>query len=109
MNPPSDHDARLARAHASLTGLSVGDVFGDLFFRPDAEEWVRVRSLPAGPWPWTDDTQMALSVYEELRHGAIDQDRLGHHFVERYEPGRGYGPWMHGQLRSVRADCNLTR
>lgn len=103
MTLASDHESRLARAGASLEGLSVGDAFGDLFFRPDAEERVKERSLPTGPWPWTDDTHMALSVFYELRHAGIDQDRLAGNFAAHYEPGRGYGPSMHGQLRSVRA------
>jgi ADP-ribosylglycohydrolase len=103
MSLPSDHESRLARARASLEGLSVGDAFGDLFFRPDAEERVKERSLPPGPWPWTDDTQMALSIFYELQHGTTDQERLASNFANHYEPGRGYGPSMHGQLQSVRA------
>ncbi len=71
--------ARWERAVASLQGLSVGDAFGDQWFRTEigGEE-------PEGPWRWTDDTAMALSIVETLRaHGAIDQDVLAAGFVDR--------------------------
>jgi ADP-ribosylglycohydrolase len=73
----------------SLEGLSVGDAFGEMFFfRSPAE-----RQLPEGPWQWTDDTHMALSIVEVLRdYGRIDQDALAMAFAERFlrEPWRGY-------------------
>ncbi len=73
----------------SLEGLSVGDAFGEMFFfRSPAE-----RQLPEGPWQWTDDTHMALSIVEVLRdYGRIDQDALAKAFAERFlqEPWRGY-------------------
>src|SRR5512136_1913632 len=73
----------------SLEGLSVGDAFGELFFSRSPGS----RELPAGPWRWTDDTHMALSIVEVLRdHGRIDQDVLARAFAERFlqEPWRGY-------------------
>jgi ADP-ribosylglycohydrolase len=91
-----DH-AGQQRAQAALEGLAVGDAFGHLFFFPQPD------GLPGPPWHWTDDTQMALSVYEQVvRGGAIDQERLAAAFASRYEPARGYGPNMHEQLRLVR-------
>jgi ADP-ribosylglycohydrolase len=102
MNLSMEPEVRLTNARAALEGLSVGDAFGDLFFHPEAEERLRKRELPPGEWPWTDDTQMALSIFRELQHGTISQDRLAMSFAMHYEPGRGYGPSMHGQLRSVR-------
>lgn len=98
----SDHESRIARARVALEGLSVGDAFGDMFFSSGAELMVRERLLFAPPWKWTDDTQMALSVYEECQHGSVDQDRLARNFADRYHPGRGYGPSMNGQLNMVR-------
>ena len=73
----------------SLEGLSVGDAFGELFFfrSPD------LRQLPEGPWRWTDDTHMALSIVQVIKkHGRIDQDELAKAFAERFmqEPWRGY-------------------
>ncbi len=57
----------------SLEGLSVGDAFGEMFFfRSPAGQ-----DLPEGPWRWTDDTHMALSIVEILKNcGRIDQDAL---------------------------------
>src|SRR5215213_4060596 len=82
---------RLERALASLAGLSVGDAFGEQFFaRPDD---AAARRVPDGLWPYTDDTQMALSVVAVLaRRGHIDQDELARSFAAHYEPFRGYGP-----------------
>jgi hypothetical protein len=61
-------DAR-ERAWLSLQGLSVGDAFGERFFGPPKQAFRRIaeRQLPPPPWPYTDDTEMAL------------------------QPGRGYG------------------
>ncbi len=73
----------------SLTGLSVGDAFGELFFSQPPDR----RQLPEGPWRWTDDTHMALSIVEVLKNsGRIDQDTLAKGFAERFmqEPWRGY-------------------
>jgi ADP-ribosylglycohydrolase len=99
---PNDHDARIARARVALDGLSVGDAFGGMFFSAGAELMVRERLLFAAPWDWTDDTQMALSVYEECQRGGVEQDRLARNFADRYDPRRGYGPSMNGQLQQVR-------
>lgn len=50
------------------------------------------RKLPAAPWRWTDDTEMACSVYAVLRrHGQIDQDALAASFATHYDADRGYG------------------
>lgn len=104
--PFHDQDERLARARCSLEGLSVGDAFGEQFFhQPDlAASRMATHILPSPPWPYTDDTQMALSIVCILRqYGAIEQDRLAESFAERYDPSRGYGPSMHRLLRSIRA------
>jgi len=95
----------LARARASLEGLSVGDAFGERFFvHPElVERLIAERSVPRAPWRFTDDTMMALSIVHVLaRHGRIDQDALAAHFAERYEADRGYGPAMHALLARVR-------
>lgn len=77
----------------SLTGLSVGDAFGQRFF---SLGWraIERRELPAGPWRWTDDTHMALSVVEHLiDRGQIERDQLARLFANRFDrdPERGYG------------------
>lgn len=84
----------LAKAQQSLEGLSVGDAFGQLFFELSPYQISPSSPLPKGPWPWTDDTQMALSVVAELaQRGGIDQDALVADFTERFsqQPKRGYG------------------
>jgi ADP-ribosylglycohydrolase len=69
MGQATDQEERLARARCSLEGLSVGDAFGERFFIPPgmAVAQIEERILPAAPWPYTDDTQMALSLVSVLR------------------------------------------
>jgi ADP-ribosylglycohydrolase len=93
-------------ARLSPEGLSVGDAFGDQFFRSQEFVLPRIagRVLPEPPWPWTDDTAMALSVVEILRsHGSIDRDALARAFADRYrsDPSRGYGSTAHGILQAL--------
>ncbi len=92
---PSDHSDRMARARLSLEGLSVGDAFGQRFFRTaDVAALVNSRAMPNPPWRFTDDTTMALSIVEILGCcGRIEHDWLAKRFAERYqaEPHRGYG------------------
>lgn len=83
----------IENALLSLQGLSVGDAFGECFFFV-SPKFLLTRTLPTGPWAWTDDTHMALSIVEILkRHGRIEQDALAQAFAERFiqEPYRGYG------------------
>ncbi|HEY1015076.1 MAG TPA: ADP-ribosylglycohydrolase family protein [Herpetosiphonaceae bacterium] len=96
--------ARLARALVALEGLSVGDAFGEQFFgllgRHD--DPIQRRLLTEPPWPWTDDTNMALSIVAALAAGgAIDQDALMADFARRYDVGRAYGPSMNRMLRLI--------
>ncbi|MBE0429023.1 MAG: ADP-ribosylglycohydrolase family protein [Thermoleophilia bacterium] len=86
-------DLAVANAMRSLEGLSAGDAFGELFFHLSPRR-TSAAGLPPGPWPWTDDTHMALSVVEILKtRGRIDQDALARAFARRFsqEPDRGYG------------------
>lgn len=95
MNLSSDPKDRLARAALSLEGLSVGDAFGERYFTSGAEELIAARTLAYTPWHYTDDTQMALSVFSVLRqYGEVDQDALATNFSVHYEEDRGYGDAM---------------
>ncbi len=76
-------DIRLERARAVLEGLSVSDAFGERFFlHPDVVDGlIEQRAMPASPWAYTDDTEMALSLLAVLRrHGTIDQNALAASF-----------------------------
>lgn len=93
------------RAMLSLEGLSTGDAFGDQFFRlaEQEESLIASKTAPPGPWLYTDDTEMALSVVAMLqRHGTIEQDPLASDFAHHYDPSRGYGPAMHRVLNAIR-------
>ena len=106
MSSPDTPDARLARAALSLEGLSVGDAFGERYFGyptgdrslPNdraVEAAINRHYIPALPWEYTDDTQMALSIVSILRqYHEINRDILAMNLGARYEPGRGYGPAM---------------
>jgi ADP-ribosylglycohydrolase len=88
----------------SLEGLSVGDAFGERFFLHSdvVESLVAARAIPASPWYYTDDTQMALSIVSILREcGEIDQDKLAQSFAKYYVRDRGYGAAMHKLLVQI--------
>jgi len=110
------HAQRMARARLSLEGLSVGDALGERFFydfdapgvtyatREQAIRNIAERRIPPGPWRYTDDTVMALSICDTLdRLGRIDGDDLALRFAERYrdEPNRGYGAMAHEILARI--------
>jgi ADP-ribosylglycohydrolase len=80
-------------AYDSLEGLSVGDALGAQFFVPGRSVADLLAGRPpAAPWQWTDDTEMACSVYSEVRsRGCVDRDALAAVFADRCEPYRGYG------------------
>jgi ADP-ribosylglycohydrolase len=119
--------ARLARAMASLEGLSVGDAFGEGFFMSfetaaklmnsgefgnppfDFQDEFILRALidtrrldfHAAPWRWTDDTALALEIIAVLRdYGRIEGEALAQAFSARYlhQPARGFGGAMHSLL-----------
>jgi len=97
---PLDH--RIA-ARDALHGVRVGDAFGAQFFVPDNLPALRERRVLPGPWPWTDDTEMACSVFAVLRaKGVVKQWDLAESFARRHDFDRGYGPAMNRLLRLVR-------
>jgi len=104
---PPDHPARMARARLALDGLSVGDAFGDRFFRWPPELITEVRAtrrMAETYWKSTDDTEMALAIVEVLdAHGQIDQDALAAAVAARYaaDDRRGYGSGAHALLMSL--------
>ncbi|WP_329586819.1 ADP-ribosylglycohydrolase family protein [Kitasatospora sp. NBC_01250] len=97
------------QARASLDGLVMGDAFGDSWFLrsdEDAEALLAGRGLRPGPWLWTDDSAMACVLFAHLTaHGEVRPGALAAEFAAEYdrEPGRKYGPSMHGVLRRISA------
>lgn len=93
------HEERLRRARVSLEGLSVGDALGGFFEFSSPNRLahhVKTKTPPTGQWHYTDDTNMALSIYENLRlYGEINQDQLALSFATHFDRGRGYGPSIH--------------
>ncbi|GHA09695.1 hypothetical protein GCM10010372_06680 [Streptomyces tauricus] len=99
----SDSFDHRSAARDALRGLAVGDAFGAQFFVPENLPGLRERRLPTAEWPWTDDTEMACSVFEVLRRrGSVDQYDLAQGFARRHDFDRGYGPAMNRLLRLVR-------
>ncbi len=99
----SNQADRLPWALLALDGLSVGDAFGQQFFA-DLPREIATRTPPLAPWHYTDDTEMALAIYEVLSScGMIDQDRLARQFARRYmlDAARGYGAGAHRVLQEI--------
>lgn len=102
-------DSALLRARIALEGLAVGDALGGFFefAHSTVPARVRLRQVPQGPWHWTDDTQMAASVFSILRQTAtIEQDLLAQSFALHYERSRGYGPATRAILGRIQRGRN---
>lgn len=94
---------RRTKALNSLHGLALGDALGSQFFVPANYHFLEQQELPPGPWQWTDDAEMACSIFAVLqRTGGIDQDELATSFADHHDFDRGYGPGMNRMLRLVR-------
>jgi ADP-ribosylglycohydrolase len=108
---PHDHTARIERAALALDGLSVGDALGETCFRDENFEAILddPRATAKSPWPWTDDTAMALGIYEVLHeHGHIEQAALAKRFASRFtaQPWRGYGAGAFKLLSAISTGAN---
>jgi ADP-ribosylglycohydrolase len=105
---PRDHPERMQRAALALDGLSVGDALGEActcFYRRHFDALEQdPENTPPMPWPWTDDTAMAIGLYEVLGElGRVDQDALAKRFAARFaaQPHRGYGAGAYRLLTAV--------
>ena len=101
-----NHKQRLDLAYQSLQGISIGDAFGDSFFgdRDQILTYINAKDVPPTRWEFTDDTVMAIAVFEQLEsYEEIRQDRLVQSFAknERLDDQRGYGATTRRILRSV--------
>ncbi|MEO1052742.1 MAG: ADP-ribosylglycohydrolase family protein [Bacteroidota bacterium] len=89
-----------------MKGVSVGDAFGESFFgdHDSVIEHISRRTVPESKWEFSDDTIMALSVFEELEDNrTINQDSLIKRFVQKHDldVNRGYGATTRRMLREV--------
>ncbi|MFO1063909.1 MAG: ADP-ribosylglycohydrolase family protein [Pirellulales bacterium] len=82
-----------------VLGLAVGDAVGsawegipaDMIFDMGPADRI-VEHPSAEPIYYTDDTQMMISVAQELaQFGCLEKHRLAKRFAENYHPDRGYG------------------
>jgi len=99
-------DEKLRLASISLFGLSIGDAFGETFFGNEDLITNRLiyKELKEGPWNITDDTVMAIGIYNILaQEGRIDQSKLAAVFAQNYQLDdyRGYGGTAHSILRAI--------
>ncbi|MCW3160725.1 ADP-ribosylglycohydrolase family protein [Chryseobacterium oryctis] len=98
---------RLLLASKSLTGVSIGDAFGESFFAEERliKTYIHQRIIPESSLDFTDDTIMAIAVFKSLeKFGEINQDFLAEEFTKNYylDINRGYGPSMHQYFRAVK-------
>ena len=104
-------EQRIQLARKSLTGIAIGDAFGDSFFRErdSVELALTNKDIPETQWRYTDDTIMAISLLKSLEQfNEINQDYVAKAFAENYfkDKHRGYGPSMHRKLMSIQEGDN---
>lgn len=99
---------RLFLALKSLTGISIGDAFGESFFGEEGlmKAYIQQRVFPESTLDFTDDTIMSIAIFKSLeKWGKIDQGYLAEEFTRNYylDINRGYGPSMHQYFREVKS------
>ena len=99
-------DQRIELAKKSIKGVSIGDAFGESFFGETDKilNHIRERTIPKTSWEFTDDTVMAIAVYDQLRmHNDIHQNQLAENFALNHDkdPNRGYGATARRILRAI--------
>ena len=97
---------RIELADKSLKGISIGDAFGESFFGETDKilNHIRERRIPKTSWEFTDDTVMAIAVYDQLRiNSEINQNQLATEFAINHnkDVNRGYGATARRILREI--------
>ncbi len=97
---------RIALAYSALKGTSIGDAFGESFFgeRDMVLDHLDRRAIPKTSWDFTDDTIMAIAVFEQLeKNQTIIQDELAQAFSKNHQLDlyRGYGATARTILRDI--------
>ena len=106
-----DNKHEINNAKKSLTGVSIGDAFGDSFFGETNEILKKIasREIPETKWEFTDDTVMSIAIFEELEEsGEINQDNLIKRFYTNHDldSNRGYGATLRRLLREIKEGRN---
>jgi ADP-ribosylglycohydrolase len=101
-----NNDQRKELARRALKGISIGDAFGESFFgeRSEIQKYIHERTIPPTKWEFTDDTVMAIAVYEQLeKHQTIVQHALAQQFAINHDKdvNRGYGATARRILREI--------
>lgn len=102
---------KLSHASKSLTGISIGDAFGESFFGEESvmKTYIHQRILHETSLDFTDDTIMSIAIFKSLeKYGEINQNFLAEEFTKNYylDINRGYGPSMHQYFRAVKSGEN---
>lgn len=94
-----------------LFGVFLGDAIGAAFDGLPADEIPFLDSnyiTMNPPKTYTDDTQMTISVFEEmLENGRIDQKSLQQRFIKHFSPWRQYGGGMLEVIEQWRDGCDI--
>jgi len=106
-----NREKRIELAKKSLTGIAIGDAFGDSFFRERdiVNSSISNKLIPETQWRYTDDTIMAIPLLKSLiQFDQINQDFVAQEFAENYKKDRhrGYGPSMHRKLMDIKEKGN---
>lgn len=101
-----NHKDRIALADIALKGTSIGDAFGESFFgdKKFILYHLERKTIPPTSWDFTDDTIMAIAVFEQLeKNQTILQDELAHAFSKNHQLDlhRGYGATARTILRDI--------
>jgi len=94
-----------------LFGTFVGDALGRPFEgTPPVEEEVLVSEIQHifSSQRYTDDTQMTISIFEEMiENGTIDKESLKNRFLRRFDPSRGYGAGIFTLVKEWKAGTDV--
>ena len=99
-------EQRIELSKRALKGISIGDAFGESFFGETSiiDRHLFNRTIPTTKWEFTDDTVMAIAVYEQLKNNQdINQDQLAEKFAINHDRdvNRGYGATARKILRAI--------
>jgi len=71
-----------------LDGLSVGNAFGNTFYKASNRRHIARQQIPPEPWPWAADTVMAAAVVSVLKENdCIVPEKLAAELVRRFQAG----------------------